>query len=84
MGPPVATCAHSPSRSWENDADLPAQAVEQGCRDIAQQLLSAARFGRRPSVVLGGGRREFTTVEQRDPEQDDKVGQRLDGRDLMA
>lgn len=81
---PAATYAHSPSRSWENDADLPPQAAEQGCRDIAQQLLSAARFGRGPSVVLGGGRREFTTVEQRDPEQDDKVGQRLDGRDLVA
>ena len=53
-------------------------------RDIAQQLLSTARYGRGPLVVLGGGRGEFTTVEQRDPEYDDKVGQRLDGRDLVG
>lgn len=81
---PAATYAHSPDRNWENDADLPEQAKAAGCRDIAQQLLSSARFGRGPLVVLGGGRREFTTVEERDPEYDDKVGQRLDGRNLVA
>ena len=81
---PAATYAHSPNRNWENDTDLPAEAVNAGCKDIAQQLLSTARFGRGPQVVLGGGRGEFTTVEQRDPEYDDKVGQRLDGRDLVS
>ena len=81
---PAATYAHSPNRNWENDTDLPAEAVTAGCKDIAQQLLSTARYGRGPLVVLGGGRGEFTTVEQRDPEYDDKVGQRLDGRDLVG
>jgi len=81
---PAATYAHVPNRDWENDADLPAQARGEGCTDIAQQLLASSRFGRGPTVALGGGRREFTTVAQRDPEYDDKVGQRLDGRDLVA
>ena len=81
---PAATFAHSPNRNWENDTDLPADAIAAGCTDIAQQLLATARFGRGPQVVLGGGRAEFTTVEQRDPEYDDKVGQRLDGRDLVG
>ncbi len=44
----------------------------------------AAPYGRGPGVLFGGGRGEFTTVEARDPEYDDKVGQRLDGRDLVA
>ena len=80
---PAATYAHVPNRDWENDADLPAAAVADGCKDIAQQLLSSSRFGRGPTVALGGGRREFTNVEQRDPEHDDKVGKRLDGRNLV-
>ncbi|MFT4249067.1 MAG: alkaline phosphatase [Pseudomonas sp.] len=81
---PAATYAHSPERNWESDTDLPEQASAAGCRDIAQQLLSASRYGRGPLVVLGGGRGQFTTVEQRDPEYDDRVGLRLDGRDLVG
>jgi alkaline phosphatase len=81
---PAATYAHSPERNWESDTDLPEQAVAAGCRDIAQQLLSASRYGRGPLVVMGGGRGQFTTVEQRDPEYDDRVGLRLDGRDLVG
>jgi alkaline phosphatase len=33
---------------------------------------------------MGGGRKNFMPVTQRDPEEDDKVGERLDGRDLIA
>ena len=80
---PAATYAHSPDRNWENDTDLPEAATMAGCRDIAQQLLDFPT-GRGPSVLLGGGRGEFLPVSVRDPEQDDKVGQRLDGRDLTA
>lgn len=80
---PAATWAHSPDRNWENDTDLPAQAAAQGCTDIARQMV-AAPYGAGPSVLFGGGRGEFTTVEERDPEYDDKVGQRLDGHDLVA
>jgi alkaline phosphatase len=78
---PAATYAHAPDRNWENDTDLPEAARTAGCRDIARQLLDFPA-GRGPSVVLGGGRGEFLPVSMRDPEYDDKVGQRLDGRDL--
>ncbi|HEY0333983.1 MAG TPA: alkaline phosphatase [Stenotrophomonas sp.] len=81
---PAATYAHTPERNWENDADVPQSARDAGCRDIAQQLLSTARYGRGPLVVMGGGRSEFMPAGERDPEYDDKVGLRLDGRDLIA
>lgn len=50
---PAATYAHSPDRNWENDTDLPESARAAGCQDIAQQVLSTARYGRGPQVVLG-------------------------------
>lgn len=81
---PAAMYAHVSHRDWENDTDLPPEATEAGCKDIAQQLLAAARFGKGPTVALGGGRGEFLPVDVRDPEEDDKVGQRLDGRNLVA
>lgn len=81
---PAATYAHSPDRNWENDTDLPESARAAGCQDIAQQVLSTARYGRGPQVVLGGGRSQFQSVQERDPEYDDKMGLRLDGRDLVA
>ncbi|MGB3392687.1 MAG: alkaline phosphatase [Stenotrophomonas sp.] len=81
---PAATYANSPDRNWENDTDLPQAARAAGCVDIAQQLLTTARFGHGPRVVLGGGRAQFMPVEERDPEYDDKVGLRLDGRNLVT
>jgi alkaline phosphatase len=80
---PAATYAHVSHRDWENDTDLPPEAIEAGCKDIAQQLLTAARFGHGTTVALGGGRGEFLPIDVRDPEEDDKVGQRLDGRNLV-
>ena len=78
---PAATYAHVPDRNWENDVDVPDEARAQGCRDIAQQILDFAP-GRGPKVLMGGGRGMFLPAGVRDPEYDDKVGQRLDGRDL--
>ena len=80
---PAATYAHSPDRNWEADADLPEEARDAGCRDIAQQLLDFAP-GRGPTVAMGGGRAQFLPASERDPEYDDKVGLRLDGRNLPA
>ncbi|KRA72840.1 alkaline phosphatase [Lysobacter sp. Root667] len=80
---PGATFSHSADRNWENDADLPEDAKAAGCQDIARQMIESP-YGTGPDVLMGGGRGSFMTVEQRDPEYDDKVGQRLDGRDLIA
>ncbi|MFC3551077.1 alkaline phosphatase [Lysobacter cavernae] len=80
---PGATFSHSADRNWENDTDLPEDAKAAGCADIARQMIESP-FGHGPDVLMGGGRGNFMTVEQRDPEYDDKVGQRLDGRDLIA
>jgi alkaline phosphatase len=80
---PGATFSHSADRNWENDMDLPDKAKAQGCIDIARQMIESP-YGTGPDVLMGGGRGNFMTVEQRDPEYDDKVGQRLDGRDLIA
>ncbi len=37
---PAAAYAHSVSRSWYSDADLPLSAQKQGCVDIATQLVT--------------------------------------------
>lgn len=81
---PAATYAHVPNRNWESDAGLPPQAAAAGCKDIARQLIEATQSGRGPSIVLGGGRKEFLTTAQADPQQPDKRGLRQDGRDLIA
>ena len=80
---PGATFAHSPERNWENDTELTDAAREAGCVDIARQLVDTP-FERGFDVLMGGGRKNFMPVTQRDPEEDDKVGERLDGRDLIA
>jgi len=80
---PGATYAHSSERNWEGDTELSETARGQGCTDIARQLIENG-YGDGPEVVFGGGRMYFMTAEQRDPEEDDKVGTRLDGRDLIG
>src|SRR5690606_37268001 len=79
---PAATYAHAPDRNWEPDAVMPATARDQGCRDIASQLLDFAP-GTGPKVLLGGGRAHFLPTSERDLEHPDKVGLRLDGRHLV-
>lgn len=80
---PAATYAHSAERNWEGDTELSEQARKQGCADIARQLIENP-YGNGPEVVFGGGRMYFMTADERDPEEDDKVGTRLDGRDLIG
>jgi alkaline phosphatase len=80
---PAATYAHSPERAWENDSDLPEDALAEGCTDIARQLVEATSRGRGPRIILGGGRREFLPDTRRDPEYAEKNGHRKDGRDLI-
>lgn len=80
---PAATFAHSAERNWENDAELPDAARAAGCTDIARQLVETP-FARGFDVLMGGGRRHFMPVSQRDPEHADKSGERMDQRDLVA
>lgn len=80
---PGATFSHSADRNWENDTDLPEEARIAGCHDIARQMIES-RHGNGPDVLMGGGRKNFMTFEQSDPEYADKVGERMDGRDLIA
>lgn len=77
---PATVYASAADRNWENDTSLPKGA---DCPDIASQLIDAART--LPlTVVLGGGRSNFLTEENEDPEYTDKKGQRRDGRDLTT
>lgn len=78
---PAALYAHSPSRYWEDDGKVPA-AARTTCKDIARQLLEEEP-GRSINVVLGGGRRHFVPKVALDPEEPEKEGRRLDGRNLI-
>ncbi len=80
---PAATYAHSPSRDWERDISLPDGAYEQGCRDIASQLIDFD-YGDGVDVAMGGGRPNFLTEDAQDPEYPDRKGARKDGRNLAA
>jgi len=97
---PAATYAKSADRNWEDDSDMPAEALAAGCIDIARQLLSVeARLEARhpdvdPSaldgidVVMGGGRRHFLPTPPTDADGVDVAdavgGDRTDGRDLIG
>ncbi|XP_072760654.1 alkaline phosphatase [Anoplolepis gracilipes] len=78
---PAALYAHAASRYWEDDGKVP-PAARTSCKDIARQLLEDEP-GRNITVVLGGGRRHFVPKVTLDPEEPDKEGRRLDGRNLI-
>ena len=80
---PGAVYAHVPNRDWESDATLPPEAAAQGCKDIARQLLEFP-YGDGLEVAFGGGRMNFLTADETDPEYADRKGARRDGRDLTA
>lgn len=79
---PAAAYAHSASRKWYSDADLPAAARRDGCTDIAAQLLGNTDI----DVIIGGGRKYMTPRGSKDPEYPRDYfsrGQRKDGRHLI-
>lgn len=80
---PAATFAKVAGRDWENDSNLPEAAVAGGCKDIAAQLIDWPA-GDGFEVVFGGGRGNFMTVDQTDPEDETRKGSRKDGRDLIG
>ena len=80
---PAATYAHTANRNWESDANLSSEAIANGCRDIARQLIEFP-FGDGIEVVLGGGRSNFIPETSMDPEDTSRSGSRKDGRDLTS
>ena len=72
---PAGAYAHTAYRDWEGDGDMPVEAIQAGCKDIARQLIEAPD-ALRLDVVMGGGRSRFLPK--------DKDGKRADGRDLTA
>mgnify|MGYP001821558917 FL=1 len=78
---PAATYAHVPERDWENDTDLTDEARQNGCTDIAAQLIEFPH-GDGIEVALGGGRIKFLPSNMVDPEGEDHEEARQDNRDL--
>uniref|UniRef100_H0VKY6 Alkaline phosphatase n=2 Tax=Cavia porcellus TaxID=10141 RepID=H0VKY6_CAVPO len=79
---PAGTYAHTVNRNWYSDANMPASAREDGCQDIATQLVSNMDI----DVILGGGRRYMFPRGTPDPEylnDTSQAGLRLDGKDLV-
>lgn len=93
---PAATYAKSVERGWENDAVMPDDAKQQGCEDIASQLINFEQRleARYPGldvdgmeVAMGGGRRNFLPNSPEFNSNDTASGvegARTDGVDLTA
>lgn len=93
---PAATYAKSVERDWENDAVMPPEALQQGCEDVASQLVNFEQRleARYPGldvdgieVTMGGGRRNFlpNSAEFNSNDTESAVeGARTDGMDLTA
>jgi alkaline phosphatase len=93
---PAATYAKSAERNWEDNSDMPEEAVAAGCSDIASQLINfESNLEERYlgvdvdgiEVVMGGGRRHFLPKDEAFNSADavsSVEGDRTDGRDLTA
>ena len=93
---PAAVYAKSASRDWEDNSDMPALAIEQGCEDIASQLVNfeanlESQFSHLDidgiDLVMGGGRRHFLPADASANSGDaasEIEGDRTDGRNLIA
>ncbi|MEA2560341.1 MAG: alkaline phosphatase [Acidobacteriota bacterium] len=81
---PAACYSHTPFRDWESDADLSPKAAEVDYPDIARQLLDFhvrdttlnGKASRGLEVAMGGGRSNFLTTADPDPEDQDAKGKR--------
>lgn len=72
---PATVYAHSPERDWESNRYLPKAAWQQGCRDIAHQLVHF-NYGDGLDVIFGGGRKQLFGS--------DKGGERLNAEDDLV
>jgi alkaline phosphatase len=78
---PAAAYAHVPEREWESDRSLTEEARQNGCTDIAAQLIDFP-YGNGIEVALGGGRIKFFPKDATDPEGVSTTKGRQDNRDL--
>lgn len=78
---PASSYAHVPERDWENDRDLTSEARQNGCVDIAAQLIEFP-YGNGIEVALGGGRIKFLPNDIADPEGANTGEGRQDARNL--
>ncbi|NWV21506.1 PPBI phosphatase, partial [Origma solitaria] len=79
---PSGNYAHVVNREWYADASMPQDARQEGCKDIAWQLVHNVDI----NVILGGGRKYMTPVGTPDPEYPTNSGQngiREDGNNLI-
>ncbi|XP_053490693.1 intestinal-type alkaline phosphatase [Ictalurus furcatus] len=76
---PGANYAHTADRDWYSDAEMPATAVSEGCKDIAYQLV----YNTDINVILGGGRQYMLPIETADPEYPSTNGGRKDKTNLI-
>ena len=93
---PAATYAKSAERNWEDISDMSSDAVEQGCKDIASQLVNFEENLEQRyqgvdvdgiEVVFGGGRRHFLPKDAAFNSADARSeieGDRTDSVDLTA
>ncbi|MBN3307696.1 PPB phosphatase, partial [Amia calva] len=80
---PSAAYAHCVDRDWYSDGEMPQDAIEGGCKDIARQL-----FENIPNidVIMGGGRKYMypkNTSDVEYPSERKHSGTRRDGRNLV-
>ncbi|NWZ32245.1 PPBI phosphatase, partial [Asarcornis scutulata] len=79
---PSGTYAHVVDRNWYADASMPQEAINQGCKDIAWQLVHNVDI----NVILGGGRKYMTPAGTPDPEyptEESEKGMRNDMVNLI-
>ncbi|NXV29072.1 PPBI phosphatase, partial [Rissa tridactyla] len=79
---PSGTYAHVVNREWYADASMPKEARDEGCKDIAWQLVHNVDI----NVILGGGRKYMTPAGTPDPEYPtypSEKGIREDGNNLI-
>ncbi|XP_072465312.1 alkaline phosphatase, tissue-nonspecific isozyme [Notamacropus eugenii] len=80
---PSAAYAHSADRDWYSDNEMPTEALSQGCKDIAYQLIHNIPD---IDVIMGGGRKYMFPKNMTDVEYGDEEkarGTRLDGQVLV-
>ncbi|KAI8043046.1 alkaline phosphatase [Drosophila gunungcola] len=81
---PAALYAHVPDRRWECETGMKAEDRDQGCMDIARQLIEQPT-GQKINVIMGGGRQMLVSNVTDSPSDplDTWASKSADGRDLI-